>query len=274
MSGAMAATTTDHHKWMMQLYEQPQMDCDGSNMAPPIMEAFSDATVVTTMSPESSSMMMLSQISNSSCSSSISNVQLLSPKRNNNNNNNNSAFKPIRKRSRASRRTPTTLLNANTNNFRELVQKFTGCGSTHMSLSIHKGPITLNFQQGSNNNDNNHKMILHHYHHHQQQQQQNSTTTSGTVSPFGTRTSNYYFYNQQPHDHHDVAAVMPSSQEQQSGGGGLISTSLDSNLPSYDADYLSSSRPTSMDASEDFGLHQLTVNDFSNNGIKGSGFFM
>ncbi|RYR17265.1 hypothetical protein Ahy_B03g062035 [Arachis hypogaea] len=191
MSGAMAATTTDHHKWMMQLYEQPQMDCDGSNMAPPIMEAFSDATVVTTMSPESSSMMMLSQISNSSCSSSISNVQLLSPKRNNNNNNNNSAFKPIRKRSRASRRTPTTLLNANTNNFRELVQKFTGC-------------------------------------------------------------------------------VMPSSQEQQSGGGGLISTSLDSNLPSYDADYLSSSRPTSMDASEDFGLHQLTVNDFSNNGIKGS----
>ncbi|QHO60111.1 hypothetical protein HN873_010728 [Arachis hypogaea] len=269
MSGAMAATTTDHHKWMMQLYEQPQMDCDGSNMAPPIMEAFSDATVVTTMSPESSSMMMLSQISNSSSSTSISNVQLLSPKRNNNNN---SAFKPIRKRSRASRRTPTTLLNANTNNFRELVQKFTGCGSTHMSLSIHKGPITLNFQQGSNNNDNNHKMILHHYHH-QQQQQQNSTTTSGTVSPFGTRTSNYYFHNQQAHNH-DVAAVMPSSQEQQSGGGGLISTSLDSNLPSYDVDYLSSSRPTSMDASEDFGLHQLTVNDFSNNGIKGSGFFM
>ncbi|MED6192304.1 hypothetical protein PIB30_009118 [Stylosanthes scabra] len=255
MSGAMATTTTttttnsDHHQWMMQFYddEQPhQMDCDG-NMAP-IMEAFSDATVVTTMSPESTSSMMLS------------------PKRNNN------AFKPIKKRSRASRRTPTTLLNANTNNFRELVQKFTGCGSSHMSLAIHKGPITLNFQQGSKNNHNQ-KILLHH------QQQQNSTTTSGAVSPFGTRTSNHYYYynNQQAHHHHHhgVAAVVPS-QEQQSGGGGLISNSLDSNLPSYDVDYISSSRPaSSMEASDEFGLHQLTVNDDFSIGIKGGdSFFM
>ncbi|MED6172415.1 hypothetical protein PIB30_049818 [Stylosanthes scabra] len=237
MSGAMATTTTttDHHQWMMQFYdEQPQMDCDG-NMAP-IMEAFSDATVVTTMSPESTSSM------------------ILSPKRN--------AFKPIKKRSKASRRTPTTLLNANTNNFRELVQKFTGCGSTDMSLAIHKGPITLNFQQGTNNK--NQKIL------HQQQQQKNSTKIRGTVSPFGTRTSNHYYYynnNQQAH-HHGVAAVVPS-QEQQSGGGGLISNSLDSDLPSYDVDYLSSSRPSSIEASDEFGFHQLTVNDDFSNVLRG-----
>ncbi|MED6223065.1 hypothetical protein PIB30_070386 [Stylosanthes scabra] len=229
--------------------------CDG-NMAP-IMEAFSDATVVTTMSPESTSSSM---------------HMMLSPKRNND------AFKPIKKRSRASRRTPTTLLNANTNNFRELVQKFTGCGSTHMSLAIHKGPITLNFQQGTKNN-HNHQKILHH-HHQQQQNKQNSTTTSGTVSPFGSRTSNhYYYYNNQQAHHHGVAAVVPPSQEQQSGGGGgggggLISnSSLDSNnLPSYDVDYLSSSRP--IEASDEFGLHQLTVNDDFCNGIKRGDFFM
>ncbi|KAL0405233.1 UNVERIFIED_CONTAM: VQ motif-containing protein 22 [Sesamum latifolium] len=34
--------------------------------------------------------------------------------------------KPIRKRSRASRRTPTTLLNTDTANFRAMVQRFTG----------------------------------------------------------------------------------------------------------------------------------------------------
>ncbi|KAK6141212.1 hypothetical protein DH2020_025043 [Rehmannia glutinosa] len=36
--------------------------------------------------------------------------------------------KPIRRRSRASRRTPTTLLNTDTTNFRAMVQQFTGGG--------------------------------------------------------------------------------------------------------------------------------------------------
>ncbi|KAF3949029.1 hypothetical protein CMV_025044 [Castanea mollissima] len=43
--------------------------------------------------------------------------------------------KPIRRRSRASKKTPTTLLNANTNNFRALVQQFTGCPSASISFS-------------------------------------------------------------------------------------------------------------------------------------------
>ncbi|TKY57541.1 VQ motif-containing protein 22 [Spatholobus suberectus] len=37
--------------------------------------------------------------------------------------------KPIRRRSRASRRTPTTLLNTDTTNFRAMVQQFTGAPS-------------------------------------------------------------------------------------------------------------------------------------------------
>ncbi|XP_057430388.1 uncharacterized protein LOC130723384 [Lotus japonicus] len=62
-----------------------------------------------------------------------------------------SLSKPIRRRSRSSKKTPTTLLNANTTNFRALVQQFTGCPSTTTmpSPSLYKGPITLNFQQGS-----------------------------------------------------------------------------------------------------------------------------
>lgn len=50
--------------------------------------------------------------------------------------------KPIRRRSRASRKTPTTLLSANANNFRELVQHFTGCPT---SLVERRGPVNLNF---------------------------------------------------------------------------------------------------------------------------------
>ncbi|KDP27418.1 hypothetical protein JCGZ_20246 [Jatropha curcas] len=57
--------------------------------------------------------------------------------------------KPIRRRSRTSKKTPTTLLNANTSNFRALVQQFTGCHSKTSSFSSRKGPINLNFQMGS-----------------------------------------------------------------------------------------------------------------------------
>ncbi|PON89260.1 VQ motif containing protein [Trema orientale] len=52
--------------------------------------------------------------------------------------------KPIRRRSRASKKTPTTLLNANANNFRALVQQFTGCPNP-LSFANQKGPVNLNF---------------------------------------------------------------------------------------------------------------------------------
>ncbi|KAL2454288.1 vq domain-containing protein [Abeliophyllum distichum] len=50
---------------------------------------------------------------------------------------------PKRRRSRASKLTPTTFLNAHITNFRALVQKHTGCSHTD------KGPITLCFGSSS-----------------------------------------------------------------------------------------------------------------------------
>lgn len=113
-------TTDNNHQWMQQFYENHQ----------PLMEEalISDSTVVTTSS----------DIPIMGPSSSFS-----GPKP--------AHYKPIRRRSRASKRTPTTLLNANTTNFRALVQQFTGCPSTNgMSFGFHnnKGPITLSFQHG------------------------------------------------------------------------------------------------------------------------------
>ncbi|CAJ2677845.1 unnamed protein product [Trifolium pratense] len=117
--------TNDDDQYMQFYYhnQQPFMDIN--------MEGFSNTTMVTTSPTMSSNDIFLTQ-----------NDQL-APK-------NNNTFKPTRKRSRASKKTPITLLNANTNNFRTLVQQFTGCPtttSTAMSFSTHKGPITLNFQQ-------------------------------------------------------------------------------------------------------------------------------
>ncbi|KAL8513234.1 hypothetical protein ACS0TY_019443 [Phlomoides rotata] len=48
------------------------------------------------------------------------------------------------RRSRASKKPPTTILTADTTNFRALVQQFTGC---HSGPTTHKGPINLNFEQ-------------------------------------------------------------------------------------------------------------------------------
>ncbi|XP_024975273.1 VQ motif-containing protein 22-like [Cynara cardunculus var. scolymus] len=64
--------------------------------------------------------------------------------------------KPIRRRSRASRKTPTTLLNASPTDFRALVQRFTGCDSSvSVSLpsasaavsvaNLPKGPLNIDF---------------------------------------------------------------------------------------------------------------------------------
>ncbi|XP_047947127.1 VQ motif-containing protein 22-like [Salvia hispanica] len=68
---------------------------------------------------------------------------------NNNNNNNNNHLspeegrvaKPARRRSRASRRTPTTLLNADAANFRAMVQHFTGGPASSVSFASGQHPI-------------------------------------------------------------------------------------------------------------------------------------
>ncbi|KAK3028383.1 hypothetical protein RJ639_038057 [Escallonia herrerae] len=111
--------------------------------------------------------------------------------------------KPIRRRSRASRRTPTTLVNATTTNFRALVQQFTG--STHKA----KAPLNLSFALGSDQNQlggaisrvsplgyHYHQQHQHHHHHHHQQQQQQqqsffslSTNTTSVPKPNVQATS-------------------------------------------------------------------------------------
>nr|XP_009803529.1 PREDICTED: uncharacterized protein LOC104248874 [Nicotiana sylvestris] len=58
--------------------------------------------------------------------------------------------KPIRRRSRASRRTPTTVLNTDTTNFRAMVQQFTG-GSITAPFASTQGTY-LGFGSSSSNN--------------------------------------------------------------------------------------------------------------------------
>ncbi|KAL0542573.1 hypothetical protein IC582_017642 [Cucumis melo] len=79
-----------------------------------------------------------------------------------NTNNSNSISKP-RRRSRASRKAPTTLLNASTSNFRDLVQQFTGFHAAGASLPLgsHKGPVNLSFgQDGDDHLHNNHPSVM------------------------------------------------------------------------------------------------------------------
>ncbi|GMH14983.1 hypothetical protein Nepgr_016824 [Nepenthes gracilis] len=67
--------------------------------------------------------------------------------------------KPIRRRSRASRRTPTTLLNTDAANFRAMVQQFTGSPTASFSSSVPniRGP---NFSTGSGTRIQNHLSSL------------------------------------------------------------------------------------------------------------------
>lgn len=91
--------------------------------------------------------------------------------------------RPIRRRSRASRRTPTTLLNASTTNFRSLVQQFTGCHNTYKgsnSFGTQKGPLNLSFGMPRNQNEYHNQQVL-------------GTSSSSRIAPFGCS-----FYNPQP----------------------------------------------------------------------------
>ncbi|KAI9122587.1 hypothetical protein K1719_006427 [Acacia pycnantha] len=101
---------------------------------------------------------------------------------------NNKAAGIAKRRSRASKTTPVTKLSATASNFRALVQQFTGCPTTPLSLGDpFKGPITLNFQRGiremqthlHNNNTptsydddgNNNQVLCVRFHQNHQQQQ-------------------------------------------------------------------------------------------------------
>ncbi|MED6201201.1 hypothetical protein PIB30_092600, partial [Stylosanthes scabra] len=135
-ASASANATTDHNQWK-QFYDQHQTHQIVAPQTEGLLFSCDSTTVMTVAATATTTTMAAAASSSES---------ILSPK--------GSVGKPIRRRSRASKKTPTTLLNANTTNFRALVQQFTGCpnsSSSIMSLvGVHnKGPITLNFQQGS-----------------------------------------------------------------------------------------------------------------------------
>ncbi|OIW18935.1 hypothetical protein TanjilG_25378 [Lupinus angustifolius] len=145
----MSDTTNKNHPWI-QFYKQ--LSTNSMAWDSPI-QGFSHATMVKTSDPIMPSNQGINLSLKNSHTTSSSH---LVPK-------GNIAFKPIQRRSRASKKTPITLLNTNTNNFKELVQQFTSCPITSSMSSFSKGPITLNFQQGINK----------HVHHHH-----NTTTTT------------------------------------------------------------------------------------------------
>ena len=208
MGDTMAAITDQY--WTQ--FQQPLMDGGQAPDPAPPAEWFSGATAVTARCPATVSSSEVTVLSpNSSYTASTTTASQLTPK-------SNIAFKPARRRSRASKRTPTTLLNANTTNFRALVQQFTGCPRTAMSFGVHKGPITLDFRQQ------------------QQQQQTLHHNTTRIIAPFGNNKVEKLAHQQNGYSFHSSS---------------------------------SNSRANNMEVSEgllldnDFGLHELTVNDFS-----------
>lgn len=108
-----------------------------------------------------------------------------------------SVAKPVRRRSRVSKKTPITLLNANANNFRALVQQFTGCAasSTPISFGNQKGPINLSFGVNSAN------------------------TSSEVMAPFGNRSYSYDHQQQQlqrlPQPPQEQRRLLQLQEEQQ-----------------------------------------------------------
>ncbi|KAL3598624.1 hypothetical protein D5086_006542 [Populus alba] len=130
MSDTMASQSSDG----VQLYQQASIHRQATSSF-----GFSDATIVVASGA--------SDIINPSSSSITSSTgdRRLTPQ--------GCVSKPVKRRSRASKKTPATLINASTANFRALVQQFTGCPpSTSISFGSHKGPINLNFGLGSAQN--------------------------------------------------------------------------------------------------------------------------
>ncbi|PHU25634.1 VQ motif-containing protein 22 [Capsicum chinense] len=147
---------------------------------------------------------------------------------------NGSIKKPIRRRSRASKKTPTTHLNADASNFRALVQQFTGCHTANTFLGAHKGPINLNF--GLEENDD--------------YDADDSTTH---VSSFG-----YDCYNCNPKSSKEnkVANII---EEQK----GMLSTDQNGIFGSTSTTNSSSSPRMDILSLDDFELENLCLCDFS-----------
>ncbi|XWS67387.1 hypothetical protein CRYUN_Cryun04dG0003000 [Craigia yunnanensis] len=164
----MSTNVATSNEWM-QFYEQTVDELSVSSLG------FSDATIAAT------SVSLESNLSPSTSSLHSASDQLASK---------GSSSKPLRRRSRASKKTPPTLLNVNASNFRALVQQFTGCPSTPLSLGNRGGPINLNFAIGSERNQ------------------------SGTATSIMSASGNDYFY-QQSHQEQQRQQENASHQQHQ-----------------------------------------------------------
>ncbi|XP_058072131.1 uncharacterized protein LOC131221060 [Magnolia sinica] len=120
--------------------------------------------------------------------------------------------RPARRRSRASRRAPVTLLNTDTTNFRAMVQQFTGVPTAPFQSTVH--PSGPNFEFGSHDRRLGtmgpparpyyHHHLYSHQHQqqqHQQQQQQHQLRQEESMFSVGHGTDVYHpgFGNPRPH---------------------------------------------------------------------------
>lgn len=164
--------STDPHQWFHYYQQSNNTAANPASGGSGFRFSETDSTIVTTSFTTNN----MTSSPNNSTSLGSTDVQL-NPQA--------SSSKPIRRRSRASRRTPTTLLNASTTNFRSLVQQFTGCHNTKASaFGSQKGPVNLSF-----GNQNDHQIL----------------GTSSRIEPLGSK----YVYNQQ------MNPVVQQHQEQQ-----------------------------------------------------------
>nr|DAD44015.1 TPA_asm: hypothetical protein HUJ06_002245 [Nelumbo nucifera] len=112
-----------------------QRNFAGQGVPPAMSDQVSDATAVTTTATSVST--VTQNPTGSSNSSTNSSTMALNPE--------GRVSRPNRRRSRASRRAPTTLLNTDTTNFRAMVQQFTGIPSTPFSAGSQVGTFNFNF---------------------------------------------------------------------------------------------------------------------------------
>lgn len=145
MENTIPSSPTDH-EWMdirMPYYQQTDF-----GIANPY-ESFSDSTIITTQINTSQAVSIssdhhrysstLSPENSSQIAGNNDDIHELSPKVT-------SKGKPVRRRStRASKKTPTTLVNTSITNFRAAVQQYTGCDHTSPIFKNQKGPINLSF---------------------------------------------------------------------------------------------------------------------------------
>lgn len=184
MNNNMTIPTSPTYQWMDDIqmpYNYQQTQFEQANNTP--YENFShqlDSTIMTTTSPPN---YMTATYPSSHHDNQYSN---LSP--DNSGGDPKSASKPVRRRSRASKKTPTTLVNASISNFRAVVQQYTGCHTC--PITNQKGPINLSFGSQADHESSSiggdASKYGYYYNDNNISQEMNGTTTPAVYSNSGT----------------------------------------------------------------------------------------